>query len=126
MNVPDDAAPNSQKPPDETASVADASCVEGAGRRCNPPAPTVAKIVIDGSASGPQEKQADGLFFRVALDKGGEVDSSFTGVFLDDKGPIAGPEFRVKQRSGRVLVCVLKGHDQLPSTRVRVYEPGAR
>jgi hypothetical protein len=124
MTIPDDAPVKTSEPVETASDNGNLPCPEG--RRCNPPAPVVEKIVIDGSAHGPQSKEADGLFFRVSLDMGGEVTSSFTGVFLDDRGPIADTEFVVKTRSGKTLICVIKGRDQLPSKRVRIYEPGAR
>jgi hypothetical protein len=132
--VRDDAAAGSTRDGDEPVDVKDPGpgvtasnggntpCPEG--RRCNPPAPVSDKVIVDGSVIGTPHQQDDGLYFQVMLDQG-EVTPAFKGVFLDEKGPIVGSDFAIKNRTGRTVTCLLKGREHVPSKRVRIYEPGA-
>ena len=125
--VPDDAADHvdvKDPGPNETGMGMGSGCVSGPGRRCNPPAPVHVKdIVVDGRVTK-QKNDPDqgGVVFFVYLSESADVTEQFTGLFLDDRGPIANTHFEIKIRNGRELTCLLKGHAEVPSKRVRLYE----
>lgn len=101
-------------------------CVRGPGHPCNPPrpaAPPEQPRVLDGDVIQ-HDVRADGLVFTAKTEH--EVSSESTGVFIDDKGPLANTEFTIKVVRGYQVVCMLAGRRELPSKRVRFYEPGAK